>query len=204
MGSAVVFLIDDQEAVRSALGEMLRVYGFTVETFSSAREFLERPMPPGPGCIVSDVRMPDMDGLELVRECQNRGIPLAIVLISGHADVRMAVTAIKAGAEDMIEKPIDDAQLVAAINRGLIRGLERRSRDASADQLRSRFEQLTQREVEVFDLVVEGLTSPAIATKLNVSPRTIEAYRAKIMDKMQADSVAVLVRQAVLLGRASP
>jgi two-component system response regulator FixJ len=204
MASAKVFLIDDQEPVRSALGEMLSVYGFDVETFASATAFLDSPAATGAGCIVSDVRMPGMDGIALVRECQRRGLGMAVVLISGHADVPMAVAAIKAGAEDMIEKPIDDAQLVAAINRGLARNLEHRNRLASAEALSGRFEQLTQREAEVFDLVAEGLTSPAIAVRLGISTRTVESYRAKVMDKMQADSVAALVRQAVLLGRSSP
>ena len=148
--------------------------------------------------------MPGMDGIELVRECLRRGMATPVVLISGHADVPMAVAAIKAGAEDMIEKPIDDAALVAAINRGLVRDLERRSQQASTEAVQSRFEQLTQREGEVFDLVVEGLTSPAIAGRLGISARTVESYRAKVMDKMQADSVAALVRQAVLLGRSPP
>ncbi len=204
MASAKVFLIDDQESVRSALGEMLGVYGFDVETFASATAFLGSHAAAGAGCIVSDVRMPGMDGIELVRECQRRGLGMPVVLISGHADVPMAVAAIKAGAEDMIEKPIDDAQLVAAINRGLARNLERRNQLASVEALSGRFEQLTQREAEVFDLVVEGLTSPAIATRLGISTRTVESYRAKVMDKMQADSVAALVRQAVQLGRSSP
>lgn len=204
MAAARVFLIDDQEPVRAALGEMLSVYGFAVETFASAQAFLDSPAAAERGCIVSDVRMPGMDGIELVRECLRRGMATPVVLISGHADVPMAVAAIKAGAEDMIEKPIDDAALVAAINRGLVRDLERRSQQASTEAMQSRFEQLTQREAEVFDLVVEGLTSPAIAGRLGISARTVESYRAKVMDKMQADSVAALVRQAVLLGRSPP
>jgi two-component system response regulator FixJ len=204
MASPRVFVIDDQEPVRAALEEMLSVYGFAVVTFPSAQAFLDSPAAAERGCIVSDVRMPGMDGIELVRECQRRGIATAVVLISGHADVPMAVDAIKAGAEDMIEKPIDDVHLVAAINRGLARDLERRNHQASAAAVQGRFEQLTQRESEVFDLVVLGMTSPAIAARLGISARTVESYRAKVMDKMQADSVATLVRQAVVLGRTSP
>ena len=119
MTESLVFVIDDQDSVRHALAEMLSVFGFRVEAFDSAATFLQALDSAQRGCIVADVRMPGMDGIELVRELARRKIALPIVLISGHADVMMAVAAIKAGAEDFIEKPIDDALLVAAINRGL-------------------------------------------------------------------------------------
>jgi two-component system response regulator FixJ len=198
-----IFVIDDQESVRHALGEMLGVFGFTVETYPSGPAFLESVSPDARGCVVSDVRMPEMDGIELVRECARRGLSLPVVLISGHADVPMAVAAIKAGAEDFIEKPVDDAPLVAAINRGLMRAQEERNRTASQEQLAARYERLTQRQREVFDMVVAGYTSHAIAETLQISARTVESYRAQIMEKMQAESVAVLVRQSVELERAS-
>ena len=121
MSTPIVFVIDDQQAVRHALGEMLQVFGYSVETFESADAFLQALTEPRTGCIVADVRMPGMDGIELVRELSRRNIALPVVLISGHADVPMAVAAIKAGAEDFIEKPVDDAQLLAAINRCLAR-----------------------------------------------------------------------------------
>jgi two-component system, LuxR family, response regulator FixJ len=199
-----LFLIDDQEAVRAALGEMLRVLGYRVETYASADAFLEAFSGPRPGCIVADVRMPGMDGIELVRELSRRGIALPVVLISGHGDVRMAVAAIKAGAEDFIEKPVDDTHLLAAINRCLGRVLDKLVREQSLEELRGRFERLTPREVEVMDLVVDGFTSQAIALRLGISQRTVESYRAQIMDKMQAESVAVLVRHAIRLGRIAP
>jgi two-component system response regulator FixJ len=202
--AASLFVIDDQEAVRAALGEMLRVLGYRVETYASADAFLEAFSGPRPGCIVADVRMPGMDGIELVRELSRRGIALPVVLISGHGDVRMAVAAIKAGAEDFIEKPVDDAHLLAAINRCLGRVLDKLVREQSLEELRGRFERLTPREVEVMDLVVDGFTSQAIALRLGISQRTVESYRAQIMDKMQAESVAVLVRQAIRLGRIAP
>ena len=202
--AASLFVIDDQEAVRAALGEMLRVLGYRVETYASADAFLEAFSGPRPGCIVADVRMPGMDGIELVRELSRRGIALPVVLISGHGDVRMAVAAIKAGAEDFIEKPVDDAHLLAAINRCLGRVLDKLVREQSLEELRGRFERLTPREVEVMDLVVDGFTSQAIALSLGISQRTVESYRAQIMDKMQAESVAVLVRQAIRLGRIAP
>jgi two-component system response regulator FixJ len=199
---SAVFIIDDQASVRNALAEMLRVFGFTVETYDSAEAFLADP--PRAGCIVADVRMPGMDGIELVRELARRNLALPVVLISGHADVPMAVAGIKAGADDFIEKPVDDTQLVAAINRGLTRAFERRDQQVTADALTESFSRLTPRQIEIFDLVANGFTSQAIAAKLDISTRTVESYRAQIMEKMHAESVAVLVRQAIRLGRISP
>lgn len=199
-----VFVIDDQDSVRQALGEMLRVFGFKVEVFESADKFLQTLGTERAGCVVADVRMPGTDGLELVRELARRKVALPVVLMSGHADVPMAVAAIKAGAEDFIEKPIDDRQLVAAINRGLARTFEQQVAKQSLDALGESFARLTPRQVEIFDLVANGFTSQAIAAKLDISIRTVESYRAQIMEKMQAESVAVLVRQAVRLARISP
>src|SRR5262249_42164050 len=197
-------VIDDQRSVRRALGEMLNVFGFTVETYESAESFLRAIEQPRPGCVVADVRMPGTDGIELVCELGRRRVVLPVILISGHADVPMAVAAIKSGAEDFIEKPIDDVQLVAAINRALARTSEQQDLRKSQQALGVRFARLTPRQVEIFDLVVQGFTSHAIAAKLNISVRTVESYRAEIMEKMQAESVAALVRQAIRLGRISP
>jgi two-component system response regulator FixJ len=148
--------------------------------------------------------MPGTDGIELVRELGRRKIALPVVLISGHGDVPMAVAAIKSGAEDFIEKPADDIQLVAAINRALARAFEQQDLRRSQETLGSRFARLTPRQAEIFDLVVQGFTSHAIAAKLSIGVRTVESYRAEIMEKMQAESVAVLVRQASRLGRITP
>ena len=204
MTTPTVFVVDDQEAVRLALAEMLRVFGYSVETFESADAFLQGLSEPKTGCIVADVRMPGTDGIGLVRELAQRNVSLPVVLISGHADVPMAVAAIKAGAEDFIEKPVDDAQLLAAINRCLARAFNELAREQSLGDLRRQMERLTPREIEVMDLVVSGYTSAAIAARLGISIRTVESYRVQIMDKMQAPSVAVLVRQAVRLGRITP
>lgn len=198
-----VFVIDDQASVRHALGEMLSVFGFRVETFESADAFLAQMSAVRVGCIVADVRMPGTDGIELVREIARRKLALPVVLISGHADVPMAVAAIKAGAEDFIEKPIDDAQLVAAINRCMPLAIAKRDPSAG-DPIEARFARLTPRQIEIFDLVAEGFTSQAIAATLKISPRTVESYRAEVMEKMRAESVAVLVRQAIRLGRVTP
>jgi two-component system, LuxR family, response regulator FixJ len=202
-----VFIIDDQMAVRSAIAEMLSVFGFATETFESAEEFLKQR--PGAAsaelaCIVCDVRMPGIDGIEFVRQCVGGGRNVPIILISGHADVPMAVAGIKAGAADFIEKPVDDASLVAAINRAIAPQLDSNRDLQRTRDLDQKFSRLTPRQVEVFDLVVAGFTSHAIGDKLGLSTRTVESYRAQIMDKMAAESVAILVRQAIQLGRTTP
>ncbi|MFD2183891.1 response regulator transcription factor [Rhodoplanes azumiensis] len=202
--TATIFVIDDQEPVRHSLAEMLGVFGFAVETFPSADDFLAALEPGRIGVVVADVKMPGTDGIALVRELARRGVRLPVVLISGHADVAMAVAAIKAGADDFIEKPIDDTALVAAINRALARTFEEFAAQRAKESLAVRFARLTPRQIEIFDLVVEGYTSHAIAAKLAISTRTVESYRAEIMDKMEAESVAVLVRQAIRLGRLAP
>ncbi|MFM2129254.1 MAG: hypothetical protein RL477_800 [Pseudomonadota bacterium] len=201
---STVFLIDDEEAVRTALAEMLSVFGYRVETFPSAQAFLDQFKGNSVGCIVADVRMPGMDGIELVREMSRRGSTLPVVVITGHGDVPMAVGAIKAGAEDFIEKPIDDRELVAAINRSFERSLRAREESESARDVGDRFARLTPREVEVFDHVVKGYTNHAIALALGISNRTVESYRLQVMEKMGAEGVAALVRAAIRLGRLSP
>jgi two-component system response regulator FixJ len=204
MSSATIIVIDDHAAVRDALGELLGVFGYGVKTCESADVFLRELDQRNVGCIVADVRMPGTDGIGLVNELARRNVAIPVILISGHADVPMAVAAIKSGAEDFIEKPVDDAQLVAAINRALARRFEQQDSDKSQAALREKFARLTPRQVEIFDLVVEGFTSHAISAKLEISVRTVESYRAEVMEKMRAESVAALVRQAIRLGRIAP
>jgi two-component system response regulator FixJ len=204
MSKPTVYIVDDQASVRHALSEMLSVFGYHVETFASARDFLAPGGCERSGCLVADVKMPGMDGIELMGEVKRRAIPLPVILISGHADVPMAVAAIKAGALEFIEKPVDDKQLVAAINRAYSDAFERLQSTQSLHDLRARCSRLTAREAVVFDLVAQGYTSQAISLKLGISIRTVESYRVQVMDKMQAESVAVLVRQAIKLGRIEP
>jgi two-component system, LuxR family, response regulator FixJ len=200
VAAPTIFLIDDHASVRDALGEMLTVLGYSVKAYESAEAFLATVNKGEPGCIVADVKMPGTDGIGLVRELARRDIAVPVVLISGHADVPMAVDAIKSGAQDFIEKPVDDAQLVGAINRALAQ----RDLQKSPSGVDARFARLTPRQIEIFDLVAEGFTSHAIAAKLNISVRTVESYRAEVMEKMQAESIAGLVRQAIRLGRIAP
>jgi two-component system response regulator FixJ len=202
--TAVVFVVDDEKSVRQALTEMLDVFGYNVEAHETAEGLLQSLDPRRAGCIVADVRMPGMNGIELVQELSRRSLTIPVVVISGHADIAMAVAAIKAGAEDFVEKPIDDSKLIAAINRGLTRRLELQRQQETIQDLRVRFERLTPREVQVLDLVVTGHTSASISNMLKISPRTVESYRGQIMEKMNAASVASLVRNAVRLGRLKP
>ncbi len=204
MTGTSVFIIDDQASVRHALGEMLGVFGYRIETFESAESFLSAVTPEKTGCVVSDVRMDGMDGIELVHEMRRRHLSMPVVVISGHADVPMAVAAIKAGAEDFIEKPVDDRQLVAAINRGLARLHEQQHQHDAVKDLRERFDRLTPRESEVLLDVVKGHTSHSVAARLGISVRTVEGYRVQIMEKMRAESVASLVRQAIRLQLINP
>jgi two-component system, LuxR family, response regulator FixJ len=204
MPTPTVFLIDDHASVRHALAEMLSVLGYTVKTYESADSFLQTLGEQHSGCVVADVRMPGTDGIGLVRELASRNAGLPVVLISGHADVPMAVAAIKSGARDFIEKPVDDVELVAAINRALAQTFEQQDLQKSQSALDNRFARLTPRQIEIFDLVVEGFTNHAIAAKLDISVRTVESYRAEVMEKMQAESVAALVRQAIRLQRITP
>ena len=202
LSGPTVFVIDDQKAVREALAEMLSVFGFAVETFPSADRFLAAQPNQQLGCIVADVRMPGTDGVELVRELARRNSRLPVVLISGHADVPMAVAGIKAGAEDFIEKPIDDAKLVAAINRGLARTFSRT--DTAAIARRALCAVRTPDATPSRDLrsCRQGLHQPGDRRQARASARgRSRATASQVMEKMQAESVAVLVRQAIRLGR---
>ncbi|MBN9083454.1 response regulator transcription factor [Methylocella sp. CPCC 101449] len=204
MSGARIAIVDDQAEVRRALGELLGVYGYVTELFETADALLEATVDEKFACIVSDVRMPGMDGVELVRRLGERKPAIPVILISGHADIPMAIAAIRSGAEDFIEKPVDDIKLVAAINRGLARAAQINAAEKTSRESETRFDNLTTREREVFDLVVEGHTSPVIAKTLGISSRTVESYRAQIMDKLQIDNVASLVRLAIRLGRIAP
>jgi two-component system, LuxR family, response regulator FixJ len=175
-----------------------------VELYESGEAFLSAASPAEAGCVIADVRMPGMDGIELVREISRRKLDIPVVLISGHADVPMAVSGLKAGAQDFIEKPVDDVRLVAAINRSIAARFERQAMSQASRESEQRFERLTPREVEVFDLVAQGMTSHAIAARLGISGRTVESYRAQIMEKLQVDSIAAIVRLAIRLNHVTP
>jgi two-component system response regulator FixJ len=191
---AVVHLIDDDESVRQAVAFMLTTSGFAVRVYESATAFLNALASVQPGCIVTDVRMPGMDGLELQRELKTRGVGLPVIVITGHADVSLAVEAMKAGAVDFIEKPFNDESLLAAIRVAVERhsGDSRRSLEVAA--IRAKLDSLSPREREVLDGLIAGLPNKTIAYDLNISARTVEVHRANLMSRMAANSLADLVR----------
>jgi two-component system response regulator FixJ len=198
-----VFLIDDEASVRQALASMLSTYDFAVEAFASADAFLAAHGNVDGGCVVADVRMPGMSGLDLQRELARRGSPLPVVLVTGHGDIPMAVAALKAGAQDFLEKPVDDEALVAAIHRALATSVRRQEAASAVAALRGRHARLTAREAQVMALVVAGHSNVSIAGQLGLSQRTVEHYRAQVMIKMEAASLAALVQAAAALGEAS-
>jgi len=195
----LVHVVDDEAAIRESLAMLLRSVGFASRSYAGAQEFLGAWRPQqGPECLVCDVRMPGMSGLELQEALNARNASLPVVLITGHGDVGMAVRAMKAGASDFIEKPFNDQVLLDAVNRALARA--RDGQGGGRAEVEARLATLTPREREVLLLVVEGRPNKVVATRLGLSTRTVEVHRAKVMEKMQARSLAELVRMAILCG----
>lgn len=190
----VVHLIDDDEDVRRALAFLLGTAGLAVRVYESALLFLEKYDGSQAGCIVSDVRMPGMDGIQLLGRLKEMGVKLPVVVLTGHADVALAVTAMKAGAVDFIEKPFSDEVLLAAIQSALARN---NKLAADVPQIRARLASLTPREREVLDGLLAGHSNKTIAYDLGLSPRTVEVHRANVMTKMAASSLSELVRMAL-------
>jgi two-component system response regulator FixJ len=194
---ATVFVVDDDEAVRTSLRLLLKSVGLPVETFASAQEFLDQFDPDRAGCLVLDIRMPGMSGLELQQHLNDRHSIMPVVFITGHGDVPMAVEAMQAGAVDFIQKPFRDQDLIDRINRALEKDREMRGELRERDEIRRRMSQLTPREREVLELVTQGKANKVIAGDLNVSQRTVEIHRARVMEKMGANSLAHLVRMVI-------
>ncbi len=194
----VVFVVDDDPAMRDSLRWLIESTGLRVETYPDAQTFLDAVRSDMPGCLVLDVRMPGMSGLDLQSELARRGIGLPTIVVTGHAEVPMAVRAVKAGALDFIEKPFSDQLLLDRVRQGIeMDRQEREARERRGEAVR-RLGLLTQREREVLDLVVAGKPNKEIAMVLRLSPKTVEVHRAHVMEKMQASSVAELVRLAIL------
>lgn len=197
---AVVHVIDDDNAVRDSLSFLLKSAGHAVRTYESAADFLERGAATS-GCVVTDVRMPGMSGLDLIRALAERGTPLPIIVMTGHGDVPMAVEAMKLGAADFLEKPFDDDAMLASIRMALARGADAVNHAAQAADIRTRLASLSQRERQVLDGLVAGHANKTIAYNLDISPRTVEVYRANVMTKMEAGSLSELVRMVLMVER---
>ena len=202
MTEAVVHLIDDDEAVRDSLAFLLTTAGIASRTYESAVTFLDQLESAAAGCVVTDIRMPEMNGLDLVRELTRRGVPHPVIVITGHADVALAVEAMKAGVVDFIEKPFAEEALLRAVRGALARVEDQVQRSREYEDIRLRIAQLTRREREVFDAVAQGHSNKEAARQLGISPRTVEIYRANVMTKMKAETLSDLVRMALQEGAA--
>jgi len=198
--NATVFVVDDDAAVRRSLERLIRTVGLDVVTFSTAQEFLEHGPLDGPGCLVLDVRMPGLSGLDLQEKLTDAGFSVPVIIMTGHGTIPMSVRAMKAGAVDFLQKPFDEQVLLDAVNQALERDRETRKTEAQRLEALRRMEALTPRESEVFELVVRGLLNKQIAADLGASEKTIKVHRARVMQKMEADSLADLVRMAERAG----
>jgi two-component system response regulator FixJ len=195
-----IYVVDDDEAVRDSLSLLLETAGFTVKVFAAATEFLDVVDALAPGCLIADVRMPEMDGLELQARLVERQAKLPMIVITGHGDVPMAVRAMRAGAVDFVEKPFAEETILASVRQALTRLAPAPPRDELAELAAARLEHLSPREREVLEGLVTGLPNKSIAYDLSISPRTVEIHRARVMDKMQARSLSELIRLALAAG----
>ncbi|HEX6979499.1 MAG TPA: response regulator FixJ [Alphaproteobacteria bacterium] len=202
VADATVFVVDDDEAVRDSLALLLETAGYRVQAFESGRAFLETASSLPFGCAVIDVRMPDIDGLELQDALRARGIEMPVIIMTGHADVPMAVRAMRAGAVDFVEKPFADHVILDSVARALTQAREKQREVSEVAAIRSRLETLTPREREVLDQLVRGHPNKVSAANLGISPRTVEIHRARVMEKMQAHSLSELVRMVLSVGAA--
>ncbi|MCG6860730.1 MAG: response regulator transcription factor [Chromatiaceae bacterium] len=195
-----VFVVDDDQAMRNSLKWLIESIGMQVRTFGSADEFLSSYYPGRSGCLLLDVRMPGMSGLELQAHLAREDSRLPVIIITGHGDVGMAVKAMKSGAVDFIEKPFHDEDLLTSIRNALEFDGKRRALRLQRAEITARMAELTPREHEVMDMVTDGQANREIAAALGVSAKTVEAHRARVMDKMRASSLAELVRMALIAG----
>jgi two-component system response regulator FixJ len=195
----LVHIIDDDEAVRDSLAFLLRAAEFNVVTYPSATHFLESLTRDIDGCVITDVRMPDMSGLELLRRLRGLSCMIPVVVMTGHGDIQLAVEAMKAGAVEFLEKPFDDERVLAAMRSALDARRAQSERTGRRKEVEERLDSLSQRERQVLDGLVAGSPNKTIAHDLGISPRTVEVYRANVMTKMQAGSLSELVRMVLLV-----
>jgi len=195
-----IYVVDDDEAVRDSLAFQLEAAGFTVATFPSALDFLKEAEALPPGCVISDVRMPEMDGIELQNRLTELELNFPVVIVTGHGDIALAVRAMKAGAVDFIEKPFTAEAILESIRIAQSRFVEQQASEAASETARQRIALLTPRERDVFEELVRGKQNKVIAYDLDISPRTVEVHRARVLEKMQARSLSELVRAALAAG----
>ena len=191
---AAVFIIDDDPLIRDSLGQLVKSVGLTADTFPSAKAFLEAEQPDKPSCLVLDIRLPELSGLDLQDELIKRGISIPIIFITGHGTVPMSVRAMKSGALDFIEKPFEDQELLDAINHAIKQSRQTRLEQAERDEIEQRIDSLTSREHEILTLVITGMLNKQIAYDLDMSENTVKTHRARIMRKMSVKSLAALVQ----------
>lgn len=197
----VVHVVDDDSAMRDSLSFLLETTDIAARTYESALALLDRADRLEPGCILTDVRMPEMNGLEMVRRLSELGVRHPVIVMTGHADVPLAIEAMRAGVKDFIEKPFDDEALLSSIRSALAEGVEALEQAGQGADLRARLETLSPRERQVLDGLVAGQANKVIAFDLGLSPRTVEVYRANLMTKMQAQSLSELVRMSMIAQR---
>jgi two-component system response regulator FixJ len=195
-----IYVIDDDDAVRQSLEFLLKTAGYTVTGFDSAKAFLEVLPELRSGCIITDVRMPGITGIDLLRRIKELGIDIPVIVITGHGDISLAVDAMKLGAVDFLEKPFDDDQLLDALKSTLSQGADQAERNAELSEIHDKLAVLSNRERQVLDGLVAGNANKTIAFDLGISPRTVEIYRANLMTKMGANSLSDLVRMAMMAG----
>ena len=203
-GQAVVFVIDDDEDLRDGLSNLLRSVGLQVKAFDSAMDFLKSNLPDAPSCLVLDVRLPGVSGLDFQSELIKKGIGMPIVFMSAHGDIPMTVRAMKAGAVEFLPKPFNDQSMLDAVHSALEKDRQRRKSIGDTSQLRTSFDSLTSREQEILAYVASGLLNKQIAAKIELSEITVKVHRASVMRKMGAKSLAELVRMADALGVRPP
>jgi len=196
----VIAIVDDDPSVREGLQSLIRSAGWSVETFSSAQEFLTRSRAKAPSCLILDLQLPDLSGLDLRKRMATTDLEIPIVFLTGHGDIPASVQAMKAGALEFLTKPVDEQDLLRAIQEAIDRDRRTRQRHADLHELRSRHDSLTAREREVMQQVISGLLNKQVAAELNITEFTVKIHRGQVMRKMHADSLADLVRMAESLG----
>lgn len=195
----MIHIVDDDDAIRDALSLLMQAENIPYQTYSSAEEFLDQHAQLKLGCLLLDIRMPGMNGLELLDLLNKQDVSIPVIFITGHGDVAMAVNAMKAGATDFIEKPFDNERLLSIVNNCLVECVALNNTSQHRQELESRLARLTKREQEVMELLVDGKQNKVIAQELNISPRTVELHRSRVMEKLHAHSLSEIVRIALLV-----